>query len=379
MKIKRQKVTWFTVGISVFSLLFVTAVANWTSPANAKSQATNSHLITIYDRGTERSVISDKDTLREIFKSADIALDDNDVVEPGLDEELVAPAYKVNVYRARPVTIIDGNARIRVMSAQRTAKEIVRDAKLPVLQQEDDTSFRLTADYLQNGASTELVISRATPVKLLMYGEAATVYTKSKTVAEFLTEKDINIGKNDTLSVKKTSPIKKGMTIEVWRNGKQTVTEKEQIAPPVRQIQDSDRKVGYREVKTAGSPGEKLVTYEVIMKNGREVSRKEIKHVVTKQPTEKVEIVGTKPSFDGDFGAALAKLRSCEGGYNSWNPAGPYYGAYQFDRGTWAGVTSAPYGNATPAEQDAAARTLYERRGWQPWPVCGASLPDIYR
>jgi hypothetical protein len=109
------------------------------------------------------------------------------------------------------------------------------------------------------------------------------------------------------------------------------------------------------------------------------VSRKEIQSVVITKPKKQVEIVGTKPSFSGDFAAALAKLRSCEGGYTSWNPAG-YYGAYQFDRQTWGTVADpAKYGNATPAEQDAAAHQLYLRRGWTPWPTCGAVLPDIYR
>ena len=118
---------------------------------------------------------------------------------------------------------------------------------------------------------------------------------------------------------------------------------------------------------------------EIVMKDGQEISRTKIQSVVVAAPSEQVEVVGSKPTFDGDFAAALAKLRACEGGYNSWNPAGPYYGAYQFNQGTWNSVTDAPYGSATPAQQDEAARKLYERRGWQPWPSCGKGLPDIYR
>ena len=194
-----------------------------------------------------------------------------------------------------------------------------------------------------------------------------------------LAEKDIDITAKDHLSIDKDAPITAGMKVEVYRNGKQTITAEEVIKKPIREIQDANREAGYREVKTPGRDGKKQVTYEVIMKNGKEVSRKKINSVIIKSPVEEVVVVGSKPSFSGDFAAALAKLRSCEGGYNSWNPAGPYYGAYQFDRQTWSGVTDAPYGSATPAQQDEAAHRLYLKRGWQPWPVCGAPLPDTYR
>lgn len=76
----------------------------------------------------------------------------------------------------------------------------------------------------------------------------------------------------------------------------------------------------------------------------------------------------TGPSF-------LARVRECESGgdYTAVSPDGTYRGAYQFDRQTWAAVggTGDP-ADATPAEQDARAQTLYDRRGTSPWPNCGS-------
>jgi len=103
--------------------------------------------------------------------------------------------------------------------------------------------------------------------------------------------------------------------------------------------------------------------------------------VVTEQPSKQVETVGSKPSFSGDFAAALAKLRACESGGNYANKNNASYrGAYQYSYSTWANK----YGiydpaDASPAQQDQAARETYVRRGWQPWPHCGANLPDTYR
>ena len=122
------------------------------------------------------------------------------------------------------------------------------------------------------------------------------------------------------------------------------------------------------------------------MKNGREESRKQLSSVVTQEPVNRVEIVGTKKkpvdtTFSGDFAGALAKLRSCEGGYTS-NTGNGYYGAYQFDIKTWGGFGG--YANAAqapPEVQDQKAWETYQRRGWQPWPTCKnkMGLQDIYR
>lgn len=72
-------------------------------------------------------------------------------------------------------------------------------------------------------------------------------------------------------------------------------------------------------------------------------------------------------------GAPLSSIAACESGgnYSAVDPSGTYWGAYQFDASTWASVSDAPYGSASPAEQDAAAAELYARSGSSPWPVCG--------
>lgn len=376
-----RAVSWRITLLCIGVLCAFAGMANVAAAKPESAPATSDQrVITIYDQGQKRVVLSKEHTVEKTLAQAGVTLASHDRVEPALKSEFAdsVATYTVNIYRARPVTIVDGAQRYRVLSPYSTARDIVKDADVDV-QDEDILRLERSSNLLADGVGSLLTIERATALTLVLYGESTQVYTQQTTVGEFLEEKDITLAADDTLSVDVSQAITEGMRIEVWRNGVQTITEEQEVDFPVEQIQDVDREVGYREIQTPGVKGKKTVTYEVVMKNGEEVERQEIQSVVTQQPERQVEIVGAKPSFDGDFAAALAKLRSCEGGYNSWNPAGPYYGAYQFDRSTWSGVSSAPYGNATPAEQDAAARALYERRGWQPWPSCGASLPDIYR
>lgn len=368
------------VAVFLLAIVVLGSIVSSYVQAASPSLSAGQRLITVHDRGRDRGILTHATTLRVAFEEAGITIDPNDTVEPGLDDELVANNYDVNIYRARPVTIIDGAVREKVMSPYQTAKQIAKQANI-TLHDEDTAILSASTDMVSQGAGVQLHVTRATSFKLVLYGNETTAYTQQKTVGDMLKEKGIVVGSGDTLSQPLSAEIREGMKVELWRNGKQTVTKKEKIAFPIEQIQDADREIGYKKITTPGVKGIKSVTYEIIMKNGKEVSRKKIQSVVLEKAQKQVEIVGAKPSFSGDFAAALAKLRACESGGNYANKNNPLYrGAYQYSYSTWANK----YGiydpaDATPAQQDQAARETYLRRGWQPWPHCGASLPDTYR
>jgi hypothetical protein len=80
----------------------------------------------------------------------------------------------------------------------------------------------------------------------------------------------------------------------------------------------------------------------------------------------RVEIRGYRPW--------LRSLRWCESTDNpkAYNPAGPYYGLYQFSLSTWRSVGGHGLpSNATRLEQGYRAVKLRKRSGTGQWPVCG--------
>ena len=82
------------------------------------------------------------------------------------------------------------------------------------------------------------------------------------------------------------------------------------------------------------------------------------------------------PLYGPATGDNWYRLRLCESG-NDYrrNSGNGYYGAYQFDIGTWnnyGGYARADL--APPAVQDAKALDTYNRRGWSPWPACARKL-----
>ena len=364
----------------VGGLFFVNqALADATKPAAKAGEK----LVTIYDRGAEKTIITKARTIREALKLAKFSIDERqDVVEPSLDSEMVAEKYNINIFRARPITIVDGNKRLKVTTAEQTPALIAKAAGIEVFE-EDKTTLSNSDNMAIDGANMVMKIDRASMVNFVLYGKESVIRTHAKTVGELLKEKNINPKKDDTLSVDRSAKIIPGMKIELWRNGKQTITAEEDVKFEVEKVQDANRDSGYREVKQAGENGKKNVTYEVEMKNGVEVSRKEIASVVTKEPKKQIEIVGTKSStsFSGSFSEALARLRSCEGSYTS-NTGNGYYGAYQFDKRTWGNYGGYELASDAPAAvQDEKAWQTYKTRGWQPWPTCKVKmgLQDIYR
>jgi hypothetical protein len=85
--------------------------------------------------------------------------------------------------------------------------------------------------------------------------------------------------------------------------------------------------------------------------------------------------------FAAPSGVELAALRACEAsGRYSTNTGNGFYGAYQFDAGTWHGLgLSGLPSQASPSLQDSAASALEQARGWQPWPACSARLGLVPR
>lgn len=252
-------------------------------------------MVTIYDRGVEHTIITRASTVREALAQARIDVDAVDQVEPRLDSQLVADSYSVNVYRARPVVVEDGTTRIRTITAAQSPAKIARAANI-TLYAEDDTEIGRVDDVLTDGgAGLKLTIDRATPFTFVLYGKRLDdTRTQATTVADMLKEKNVTLGPNDGVSTSLNAGIVKGMTVQVWRNGVQTVTQEEAVAMPVETVKDHDRSRGFREVRTVGKPGKKQVTYEINMQNGIEVSRKVIQSVTTLEPVKQVEVVGAK-------------------------------------------------------------------------------------
>jgi len=273
---------------------------------SALAQDQNGRLVSVYDRGTTHVFLSKAKTLGEALKAENIELDARDTVEPSVKEELVASSYRVNVYRARPVVVVDGAIRIKTVSPYQTAKQIAKDVGVTVYD-EDITTLKPLSDFITDGAGLQLTIIRAKPIVLDLYGKKTEIRTQARTVGSMLIEKNIILGDKGYVSVSKETPISPGMDVRIWREGVQTVSIDQETPVISRLVYDIDRPIGYRAIQTAGTPGIRSVTYQLNIKDGVEISRVEIANIITRNATEQVEVIGLR-----NDGSGLTKSKSAQ-------------------------------------------------------------------
>ena len=290
--ISRRSTTIWSAAIAVAVLLSVAFYFVFQGRADAQS-GTGEHLITIHDRGTEKVLLSDAETIGDALKDADVTLDAHDAVEPSVDQKVVARQYSVNIYRARPVTVIDGSTRQKIVTPYQTAEQITKDVGI-TLYPEDTTSISRSDDLLADGAGLELKIDRAILFSFTLYGTKSDARTQAVTVSEMLKEKNVILGPNDRVSVPGNTAITSGLEIQVWREGRQTITVEEAVPFETSQIRDADREYGYKAVQASGVDGKQNVTYEIEIRDGQEVRRTKIASLVIAPATGQVEVIGTK-------------------------------------------------------------------------------------
>lgn len=278
------------------SVLAFSLVAPRVTYAGDGKPKQSGRMLTIHDRGTERVIITEESSVGEALKRAGIAIDPKDVVEPAINEKLIASDYQVNIYRARPVLIIDGGTRTKVTTAYQTANQIIASADIK-LYEEDITTIGQTNDVIADGVGLQVVVDRAMAVNLTLYGRTAETRTHSGSIAELLREKNIKLEPNDKVLPDKSTKLTEGMAIRVWREGRQIISADEPVAFSVEAIEDADRPAGYREIKIAGEVGLRSVSYETMIQDEVEISRTEIASIMVKHPKAQTEIIGVKGKY----------------------------------------------------------------------------------
>lgn len=326
-----------TFSILAFGVIFISQTQK---PVEAKGEG--SKIITVFENGERIAFKTDATTVKDALSEQNIILAPEDNVEPALDEKLTDTDYSVNIYRASPYLVADGEQRVKVMTAAKTPKKIAEAGGLKIFD-EDIILSEISQNPLEDGTFSVLKIQRAKLISVKIFGKTEQIRTQANTIAEFLTEKKIKLGNQDGVSKNQNEKIKEGDHFEIWRNGKQTLTVEEEIPFETEKIQDASKDVSFREVKTAGENGKKTVTYEIEMRDGVEISRTKITEVEIRAAKKQVEVVGTKvnlPAGSHEDWMAAAGISASDFGYvnfiitkeSTWRPTatnGRYYGLYQ--------------------------------------------------
>jgi uncharacterized protein YabE (DUF348 family) len=322
----------------------------------------DTHVVFLFDQGKQQTLDTKAKTVGDLVNNLPLKLIPEDVVEPSRDSQIVEDNFRVNIYRARPVTVVDDSGKKNVaITAQKSPRVVAQDSGLTVYP-EDNTSFA-QGTLQENIIGEKVVVDRATPVFFNLYGTPLTIRTHSKTVADFLKEKKVKIETSDQVQPAPETPLTPNLQIFVARMGTQIQTVEEEIPAPTQIVQDSSLSLGASATRQAGTAGKRAVTYQVETKNGQASARTPIQSVVIQEPVPAIIARGTRVLVTGDKTSWMAEAGISSGDYgyvnfvisheSGWNPA------------SLNGSGCAGLGQACPGSKLAAACP-----GWQNNPVC---------
>jgi len=336
-----------TLAVLVFSLATGVFLKYISQPAFASEPTleptTDVHFVSIFDGSNKTTIKTSADTVKLALEQAGIEYTEFDNVEPAVTELITTKQYFINIYRAHPAVVVDGDTTRKVMTASIDPRQIAENAGFVLHEQDTVSVAPVTADLLlESGTTGVYEINRSKIVDFYLYGKLIFIHTNVDTVGEFIEEQGITIIDGDTLSAKLDAPIVNGMQLTLNHDRQDVIIVDEIVQYEVRTIYDYNRDKGYSAVQSAGENGEKTVTYEVKISNGVETSRVKLSEIITKQPIEEVRVVGARVYLpegshqdwmraagiaESDFGYVEFIISKESGwGHTKWNKAGS--GAY---------------------------------------------------
>ena len=330
-------------GFGIFVVLFAFFFfAGGLVVANGQTLGPNdSHVVNLYIDGAETSIPTRAATVEDFIAKAKIDLHEGDITEPALATPIDADNFRVQVYRAHPILIVDGATTQRVLTPETSPTLIAQKAGLTVYP-EDKLTLSTPDNFVQDAIlGQKLTIDRATPVSISLYGATPAVYrTHANTVDELLKEKGIVPEAGATISPAGSTAVTPNMAIFISKYGKSVITVEESVPFETESTADPTKAAGTITVTTAGVAGKKQVVYELVLRDGKEVGRTKIQEVVTAQPVKQVQTKGTKLAVvAGDRIAWMQAAGIAESDY-------AYVDYIVSHEGGWNGTTKSNYGGS---------------------------------
>ena len=230
--------------VTVLALVFGAMAKNFARSTFAEGMdgvyvESEEHFVIFYDKGEKLIVKTNAETVGEAIKRAGIIIDEADLVDPGLDTEINGDNFHINIHRARPVVIKDGKQTKYIMTASYDPKTIAKEAGMTIYDG-DTIELVKNENFLESGVASEYLITR---------------------------------------------------------NGGRTLTIETEISYAEETVKDYNLTTGTSEVRQLGELGKKTSTYNILYKDGEEISRELVSEEVTKEPVARIVAVGAKKSI----------------------------------------------------------------------------------
>lgn len=300
----------------------------------------DSHIVVVSYDGQHQAVPTKAHTVGELLGKLHVPIGKYDRVEPSADTEIVQDNFRVNIYRAVPVTINDGGVLRTSYSAATTARSIVAQTGM-TLYPEDNVVAAPAHNLIEEKSLGQVVtIERSIPVNLNIYGTQTATRSLAKTVNGLVAEKHIKLVEGANLMPGGSTPLTNNMQVFVLNKGVSITSTEEVVPMPVQNIDDDNLTLGSRAVRQVGSPGKQVVTYQVTKDpvTGKE-TRQAIQTVVVQDPVVQIVAIGKHVAVPADKIAIMVAAGVSPSDYG-------YVDFIVSHEGGWGGATKSNYGGS---------------------------------
>jgi uncharacterized protein YabE (DUF348 family) len=239
--------------------------------------------------GQEKIIKTHADTIQDIFDELEISLGEEDYLSVAADTK-VQDNLEIEWKPAKQVQLVDDKSKKTYWTASDTIKEFLEEQKI-VLKEHDKLTPDLNTEIKDD---LEIDIQRAFPVKVVVGGKEQEEWSTSTTVADFLSQQGIELQDMDRVEPALTETVSSDTLVKVIRVEKVTDVVEEPIKFATVTKNDQSLEKGKQKVVTTGQEGLMEKKYEVILEDGKEVSRELISETKVRDKQDKVVAMGTK-------------------------------------------------------------------------------------
>ncbi|TSB45073.1 G5 and 3D domain-containing protein [Alkalicoccobacillus porphyridii] len=245
--------------------------------------------VTVSIDGNEDVTISTHaDTVADLFAEEDWNPTQHDVIEPSLDTELMNDT-EILWKQAKEVAVtLDGESN-DVWTTADDVSGLLEELSVQV-KEHDEIEPALDTDITNN---MTVQYDPAFLVTLKSDGEEQEIWTTSTTVADFLDKEQIELGDLDRVEPVLEDSLDENTDVQVTRVEKVTDVVEEEISFETITKDDGNLDKGKEEVLENGALGIVKNTFEVILEDGKEVSRELLEEETVKESVDRVVAVGT--------------------------------------------------------------------------------------
>lgn len=239
--------------------------------------------------GQETIITTHAATLQDIFDDMDITLRSEDYVFPSVNTK-VKDNLEVVWNPAKQVQIVTGKETTEVWTTAETIGDVLREQNIEITEHDvvqPEQSHEITSNM-------EIQVEKAFALTFSDGGEEEQVWSTSTTVADFLSQRGIELKDLDRVEPSMEETIKEDGIVKVTRVEKVTDVVEEPIKYAVVTKKDDSLNKGAEKVVTQGAEGLVSKQFEVVKENGKEISRKLVNEKTIKEKQDKVVAVGTK-------------------------------------------------------------------------------------